>query len=328
MAKQECELARRLLQNAQAHDASKFAGIEWEFLTIGNTSNKIGLKYAIEQHQRSNAHHPEYWAHGITEMPLVQEYEMIADLAARSNEMGTSVRDYVNDVIPKKYNIPSQGELHKELIGILDMLVNKPFEDKDSSTINVASQYLSQYTEYYDVNDLTGKKIGIFTVLGREGRMMPSKAILWSTVCPICYKPCKFTRHMLKRYKSCGCLQGKRLAKDCKCWKGIGDMSKSYYNTVVKNAKQRGLVFKLTMQQIWDLYIKQDKKCALTGEIIIFPSKFSAHDGTASLDRRDSSKGYTLDNVQWVHKVVNFMKQQFSEKEFIEWCNKISKYNE
>lgn len=29
---------------------------------------------------------------------------------------------------------------------------------------------------------------------------------------------------------------------------------------------------------------------------------------TASLDRIDSSKGYTIDNVWWIHKQLNWMK--------------------
>jgi hypothetical protein len=128
MAKGEGELARRLLQNAQAHDNSKFSGIEWDFLTIGNTTNKTGLKYAVEQHRKSNPHHPEYWSKGIHEMPLVYEYEMIADVTARSNEMGTSVRDYVTDIMPTKYKFEKNSDLHKELLSILDMLVSKPFD--------------------------------------------------------------------------------------------------------------------------------------------------------------------------------------------------------
>jgi hypothetical protein len=41
---------------------------------------------------------------------------------------------------------------------------------------------------------------------------------------------------------------------------------------------------------------------------------------TASLDRKDSSKGYTKDNVQWIHKTINFMKGQMSDQEFVSWC--------
>jgi len=45
--------------------------------------------------------------------------------------------------------------------------------------------------------------------------------------------------------------------------------------------------------------------------------------GTASLDRINSVRGYEPDNVQWVHKTVNFMKQALSDKELLEWCQKI-----
>lgn len=45
------------------------------------------------------------------------------------------------------------------------------------------------------------------------------------------------------------------------------------------------------------------------------------------LDRIDSSKGYIEGNVQWVHKDVNMMKQNYSQKYFIEMCKKIYETN-
>ena len=40
----------------------------------------------------------------------------------------------------------------------------------------------------------------------------------------------------------------------------------------------------------------------------------------------DSSKGYIKDNVQWVHKDVNFMKQSLPQEKFIDYCRKISNF--
>ena len=60
------------------------------------------------------------------------------------------------------------------------------------------------------------------------------------------------------------------------------------------------------------------------------PIKFKANykdEQTASLDRIDSKKAYTLDNVQWVHKTVNQMKWTLASKEFIEWCKTIAQNN-
>lgn len=47
---------------------------------------------------------------------------------------------------------------------------------------------------------------------------------------------------------------------------------------------------------------------------------------TASLDRIDSLKGYTLDNVQWIHKDLNYMKCDYEENEYIEWCKKVAAF--
>lgn len=45
---------------------------------------------------------------------------------------------------------------------------------------------------------------------------------------------------------------------------------------------------------------------------------------SASLDRIDSKKSYTVDNVQWVHKDVNWMKNKFDQDYFIEMCGRIA----
>jgi len=45
---------------------------------------------------------------------------------------------------------------------------------------------------------------------------------------------------------------------------------------------------------------------------------------TASLDRIDSTKNYTIDNIQWVHKDVNKMKMDFSQEYFIEMCRLVT----
>jgi len=45
---------------------------------------------------------------------------------------------------------------------------------------------------------------------------------------------------------------------------------------------------------------------------------------TASLDRIDSSKGYTPDNTQWLHKRVNKSKMEFDQKDFITMCRAVA----
>jgi hypothetical protein len=100
-------------------------------------------------------------------------------------------------------------------------------------------------------------------------------------------------------------------------------MPGAYMSTLKMSAKKRNLEFVLTKEELWQLFLKQNKKCALSGVELTFNSRNNKRDGTASLDRIDSSKGYTLDNIQWVHKIVNIMKQDLEEKDFFLWCKTI-----
>lgn len=48
---------------------------------------------------------------------------------------------------------------------------------------------------------------------------------------------------------------------------------------------------------------------------------------TASLDRIDSTRGYVVGNLQWIHKDLNLMKNTLPTSLFIEWCKKVSNYS-
>ena len=122
--------------------------------------------------------------------------------------------------------------------------------------------------------------------------------------------------------KSCGCLS-KKTKHSHPRWKGYEDISGRVFNRIKHCAKKRKISFNITIQQIWDLFLKQDKICALTGLPLTFPSRDKTFDGTASLDRIDSNKGYVGGNIQWVHKDVNFMKQQLSTHQLVEYSKLI-----
>jgi hypothetical protein len=83
------------------------------------------------------------------------------------------------------------------------------------------------------------------------------------------------------------------------------------------------------IKYLWELYLHQNKKCALTGLDIEMKLKDdTAYDGyrqIASLDRIDSKQGYKIGNVQWVHKDVNMMKNKFDLDYFLNICNLITK---
>lgn len=114
-----------------------------------------------------------------------------------------------------------------------------------------------------------------------------------------------------------------KFKKESWIWKGYEEISGTFFAKIKREAKEREIEFNLTIEQLWNLFIKQNQKCALSGVPLKFQSNYRVSDQTASLDRIDSSKGYTIDNVQWVHKIVNFMKQSLSKKELLAWCKLI-----
>ena len=111
-------------------------------------------------------------------------------------------------------------------------------------------------------------------------------------------------------------------------WRGCGDLSHSYFKSLERNATRRNISFGITIEYAWHLFLKQNKRCAISGEILTFSTARKVADGTASLDRVDNTKGYIEDNVQWVHKVVNYMKWTHLNEDLILWCKKIAHFNE
>lgn len=127
-----------------------------------------------------------------------------------------------------------------------------------------------------------------------------------------------------KYSRSCGCL--KKSLNHSRMWRGCGELSMDSFSNIRRGAESRNLEFKITIEFLWELFLKQNRKCALTGiELSLHKHKRNGIRQTASLDRKDSSKGYVENNVQWVHKHVNICKHTYGNEEFIEICNKVAK---
>ena len=132
------------------------------------------------------------------------------------------------------------------------------------------------------------------------------------------------------RITHCGCVRHEG-AKHQQ-WTGIGEISGDFWwshvvrsanGDIFKNGRRKPKELTLTIQEAWELFLQQDRKCALSGTSLQFPKRSKDKSCTASLDRIDSSKGYVLDNVQWVHKDINIMKNKFDNQYFIQMCSLI-----
>jgi hypothetical protein len=111
--------------------------------------------------------------------------------------------------------------------------------------------------------------------------------------------------------------------------RGVGGLTRTYFNYFKSVAKRRDVAFTVTIEELWALAETQGMYCALTGLRLNFPritanGNMVKDGGCASLDRIDSRKSYETGNVQWVHQSVNIMKNGFSQNEFVHFCHLVS----
>jgi hypothetical protein len=143
-------------------------------------------------------------------------------------------------------------------------------------------------------------------------------------------------------------VRGHRIGGDYFSWKGYEEITGTYWWRIQKSARDRNVEFDLTIEEAWEIYLKQDRKCVLSGLPIYFGLQkgdkkegllyrgaqpytgkyFERQIQTASLDRIISKKKiYNAENCQWVHANVNMLKHKMSDEEVVKWASKVYLYN-
>jgi hypothetical protein len=176
--------------------------------------------------------------------------------------------------------------------------------------------------------DYTGHSFENWTVLGpincglrTNGNNYRTK---WLCQCACGSDPVWVTKENLCRGYSKGCLKccgNRNRSNNNGNWKGYGEIPGEVLNKIRTGATTRNIAIEVTLVDLDNLWKIQNRKCALTGLLLVMGD-------TASLDRIDSNAPYSINNIQWVHKVVNIMKNAFSEEVFIDMCCKVVKHKQ
>jgi hypothetical protein len=88
-----------------------------------------------------------------------------------------------------------------------------------------------------------------------------------------------------------------------------------------RNSKKK---LELEIDDLKTIWEKQEGRCPYTGWELILPTcQTRKTPQTASMDRIDSSKGYTKDNIQFVCVMANYAKNNFEEDCMREFCEAI-----
>ncbi len=90
------------------------------------------------------------------------------------------------------------------------------------------------------------------------------------------------------------------------------------------NAKKRKIFFDIKHENVVNLWHSQNGKCAITKIELTHKYGYGKTRTNVSIDRIDSNKGYTTDNIQLVASIVNLMKLDMSLEELQYWCKKIT----
>lgn len=172
-----------------------------------------------------------------------------------------------------------------------------------------------------------GTKSGSWTCIGPGFKSGTSPQIRIPVRCD-CGNELSIMKHSF-RYdkKNKQCVECGRKASGNKHRNGHGQISGKHISSIRLTAKKRGILFEVSPQEMWAQFLKQNGKCALSGIDLVLKYDNTLRNNTASLDRIDSNKSYTVDNIQWVHKKINTMKWDMTKNELLYFCEKIVEFN-
>lgn len=160
-----------------------------------------------------------------------------------------------------------------------------------------------------------GDTFGKLKVINREIETHKTRGIIWICECECGNKSTCTTNTLTSGHStSCGCGRIEAISSN------VGFISGTWYGAIKKNAKVRNIEFLVSQEYLNNLLIRQEHKCALSGLPIEIKFGRGNKETTASLDRIDNSKPYTEENVQFVHKHINYMKWTHDQDYFLALC--------
>lgn len=146
--------------------------------------------------------------------------------------------------------------------------------------------------------------------------------------CDVCSKNIRHkgtgTARENKKARRCArCFHKQNRGSNCSSYTGSEHFAGRLISGWESSAKRRNHEWNLSKEQLDEKFNAQNGICALSG-IHMLPDKSSPY--RPSIDRVDSTKGYTEGNFQFVCSRVNVMKNKFDEFEFIRLCGLIYKH--
>lgn len=173
------------------------------------------------------------------------------------------------------------------------------------------------------VIDETGNRYGRLVVIER-GPNDKRGAAQWWCQCD-CGERCLALGIRLRRgrVRSCGCLRKEQVAERVRLPHGVAAMRR-VYRSYRKNARERGLAWNLSIEEFEGVAAQPCHYCGALatntwGDNDLYNGAWNYN----GLDRIDSSKGYTPDNVVPCCTRCNYAKHDMTTAEFKAWVQRV-----
>jgi len=171
--------------------------------------------------------------------------------------------------------------------------------------------------------NLIGSTFGKLEVISRHSSR--NRKTRWNVKCLGCGQKYDLASDTIKK-NSNGCIactkENISRGIESPYWRGGKYISSVFLSNVKRGARKRNIDVSITLEDLDKVWEAQNGICAYSGRKLTL----SGEDPTASLDRIDSSIGYHIGNIQFVHKDVNVAKWAMKEEVFLEMIKDIYNY--
>ena len=174
-----------------------------------------------------------------------------------------------------------------------------------------------------------GQRFGRLIILSKAPRNEKNRMLLYLCKCDCGTIRTIYKQNLIRNLtKSCGCLQKELLGKRARKEKYAASFNTLYIQHKF-SAKRRGIIFKLSKEDVKKITSQNCHYCNEPPNQVHSSHKLKCNGAYIhnSIDRIDSSKGYTNDNSVPCCNYCNYGKNDLSKKDFLNHIKKIYNHN-
>jgi hypothetical protein len=285
--------------------------LSFSLSTIKQQAARLGLKFVSKERRRWTQEEKN------TLYNLLEQGVRIQEIAKIINRSEPSLHRFCseNNIKSKLQPIEWSKEEIKNLINLRNS--HPDFSYKEIGNIlNRSESSVGYQIQKLGTNSEHSQNI----ILAKE---LSQRGLKRCIVCNRILDTCEFYisgHRFSSRCKTCAKNESKTRRKKLNINSDVNKILKHRLQQTRGGAKQRKKEVFITLEDLETIFEKQKGKCFYTGKDM----SLKINDlNCVSIDRIDSSKDYTLDNIVLCRWVINNMKMQLSVKELLGLCQEI-----